>query len=246
MPADAARPGPIADPRLRVVALVGLAFGFSALAEPWALALMVALTLALAWGFGLPPAALARRLRWPGTVVAAVVILLPLMSGETVLAHIGPLTVRAEGLEVATVIALRFLCIVAVAAALLSAVPLPRLVAALRALGLPALMADMALLMLRHVEDLRQGLRRMRVAMRLRGAPAGFWAGQFRANGWALASLLLRSHAQSERIYHAMIVRGHGAARASPEPFRASRRDWTVLIALLLAGSGLVLLEHVL
>ncbi|TVR97558.1 MAG: cobalt ECF transporter T component CbiQ [Rhodospirillales bacterium] len=246
MPREPAGPGPIADPRLRILALVVLAFGFSALTDPRALALMVVLTVALAWRFGLPPAVLARRLRWPGVVVCGLVILLPLLSGETVLVRLGPLSVRAEGLEAALGIALRFLCIVAAAAALLAPVPLPRLVAALRALGLPALMADMALLMLRHIEELRQGLSRMRVAMRLRGAPTGFWSGQFRGIGWALASLLLRSHAQSERIYHAMILRGHGAAEAAPERFRASPGDWSALAVLVAAGTGLLVLEHML
>jgi len=236
--------GPIADPRLRILALVLTAFGFSTLHAPAALALMVLATLALAWMFDLGPGALAHRLRWPGLAVGGLVAVLPFASGETVLARVGPLALHAEGLEAALGIALRFLCILAAAAALLGTLPVPRLVAALRALGLPALMADMALLMLRHVEDLRRDLARMRTAMRVRGAPPGFWRGQFGSTGRALASLLLRSHARSERIYHAMILRGHGAPGAVAAPFHATRRDAAWLAALAGAMAALLALEH--
>ena len=235
---------PIADVRLRVVALLVIAFSFSTLHAPLALWLMVIFTVLLVRAFGLGFAELARRLRLPGLVVGGLVAVLPFASGETVLAALGPLSLRAEGLAAATGIALRFLCIIATAAALLGQIPVERLIAALRALKLPPLMADMALLTLRHIEDLRQALNRMRVAMRLRGARQGFWQGQFRATGWALASLLLRSHARSERIYHAMILRGHGTPGATTAAFHASRSDLAWLAAVVASMVTLLALEH--
>ena len=243
MSAELARP--IADARLRIVAVFVLAFSFSALHEPLPLALMALLTLALVRLAGVGFGSLARRLRLPGIVVAALVAVLPFTVGETVLASIGPLTLRAEGLAASLGITLRFLCIFTLVVLFLGALPLPRLIAALRGLGLPALMVDMALLTLRHIEDLRADLARMQLAMRLRGAPRGFWRGRFRATGWLLASLLLRSHARSERVYHAMILRGHGAPGAAPpEAVARSPADGVWLTALVVAAILLVAIER--
>lgn len=243
--AELAPERPIADPRLRILAVLVLAFSFSALHEPLPLALMAVLTLALVRLSGVGFGSLARRLRLPGVVVAALVAVLPWTSGETVLASVGPLALRAEGTAAAVAIALRFLCIFTLVVLFLGALPLPRLIAALRGLGLPALMVDMALLTLRHIEDLRADLARMQVAMRLRGAPRGFWRGRFRATGWLLASLLLRSHARSERVYHAMILRGHGAPGAAPpEAFDKGPGDARCLAALVVAAALLVTIEQ--
>lgn len=240
---------PISDPRLRIVAVLMLAFSFSALHGPLPLGLMLAVTLALIWASGLRFAVLARRLKAPGLVVAGLVILLPLTSGDTILATLGPIALRAEGVAAAVGIALRFLCIFSLVLVFLGALPIPHLIAGLRGLGVPELLVDMALLTLRHIADLRADLMRMLVAMRLRGAAKGgaawVWRGGLRATGWMLASLLLRSHARSERIYHAMILRGHGApGAASPQTAPVSGADKAWLAVLTALAVALVLTEH--
>ncbi len=235
----------LADTRLRLAALAVLAFCFSSLHTPESLAGMVGVTAVAVLFFGPAPGDLARRLRLPGLVVAALVVLLPFASGRTVVAAIGPIGVTAEGLTAAAGIALRFLCIFSLIVALVGQLPPQRLISALRALGMPAMLTDMAMLMLRHVEDIRGEFTRMRTAKWLRGVPAGYWHGEFRAAGWILASMLLRSHARSERVYHAMILRGHGAPGAAPEAVFAARpADWAALTAMVATGAGLVLLER--
>lgn len=239
------RPELLADTRLRLIGLMALAFCFSSLHSMVALGAMVGITGLILTLFGPPVSELASRLRFPGLAIAGLVVFLPLMSGQTILATFGPITLRAEGLASAIGIALRFLCIFSVMIALVGAVSVQRLIAALRALAVPAMLTDMALLALRHLEDLRGEFARMRIAMRLRGAQAGYRHGQFQATGWALASLLLRSHARSERVYHAMILRGHDAPGAAPAAtFSAKPADWIVFLVLILAGVGLVVLDR--
>lgn len=242
-PPDALLPGPIRDPRLRLVGLALLAFAFSALQAPGALAAMLALTVVLVRAFGLTAAALARALRWPALVVGALVLMLPFAAGQTELARLGPLVLRAEGLAAAATIAVRFLCIFALIAALIGPVPVPRLIAALRGLGLPVIMADMALLALRHADDLRRDFARMRLSMRLRAAHGT--RPPLHATGWALASLILRSHARSDRVWHAMRLRGHGAATAAPPaPFVRGTYDGAALSGLGLAALALLALDR--
>ncbi|MBR2655097.1 MAG: cobalt ECF transporter T component CbiQ [Loktanella sp.] len=237
------RADPVSDPRLRIVAVLALAFTFSALHGAVALVLMVALTLTLIWLSGTTTGALLRALRLPGLVVAGLVAILPFTSGDSFLATFGPLTLRAEGAAAAAGIALRFLSIFALVVVFLGALPLTHLIGALRGLGLPALLVDMALLTLRHIEDLRHDLARMQIAMRLRGGQV--WLARLRSTGWLLASLLLRSHARSERIYHAMILRGHGAPGAAlPDTSAVSRSDKIVLAMLFALAASLLAIEH--
>ena len=238
------RADPIHDPRLRIVAVMVLAFTFSALHGAIALALMVILTLTLIRAAHIPPARLLRALRLPGLVVAGLVVILPFTSGDQVLASFGPITLRAEGLSAATGIALRFLSIFALIVTFLGPLPLPHLINALRGLRLPALLVDMALLTLRHIADIRHDLARMQTAMRLRGGQMR-WFARMRQTGWILASLLLRSHARSERIYHAMILRGHGATGAAmPDTTAIARSDKIVLAILIALAACLLAVEH--
>jgi len=237
---------PLRDPRLRILAAVVLAFTFSALQGALALGMMVLLTAGLVMASDLSVRKLARALHLPGLVVAGLVVVLPFASGATALVQIGPLTLTREGLLVASVIALRFVCIFTMVAVFLGTMPMPQILRGLRGLrglGLPDLMVDMALLTLRHIGDLQQDLARMQLAHRLRGGSQGqrwFAVAQFKATGWILANLLLRSHARSARVYHAMILRGHGAADAAPlDPLVAPRSDKLVMIALFAIAGAL-------
>lgn len=232
------------DPRFRIVALLLLAFAVSSVTRLHLLPLVAALTASLVVLSGTSPKELARRLRYPSLVVLALVALLPFLSGATPVAGIGPLTITAEGLEAALLVAVRSCAIMTLAAVLLGAAPLLVNIRALRALGVPDIMADMALLAIRHIELQAQEMRRMRIAMRLRGHDARrFSPRNLRMLSWLAGSLLLRGHERSERVYQAMRLRGYGSAARPPDAFRASHRDLAGLAAAALAAALLVWLE---
>lgn len=241
MRGDPASPG--VDIRLRIVGALLLAFVFSAMHNAAALAAMTAITLGVVALSGFGWGALLRRLQWPGLVVGAVVLGLAFVTGSTPLVMLGPIVMTAEGVQAALAVALRFLCIFALVTALLAPVPVPKLIAGLRALGVPALIADMALLALRHLSDMRAQFAQRETALRLRGARAR--SGLLQPRGWMLASLLLHSHARSERVWQAMRLRGHGARGATQlaqPPTGPSDKVW--LVALIAAALALLLVEH--
>jgi cobalt/nickel transport system permease protein len=194
-----------------MIAVLGLAFVFSSLQGGIALAGMAVVTLILVALSGQRLRPFLLRLRWPGLVVAGVVLMLPFTYGTTPLNAFG---LRAEGTVMAGTIALRFLCIFALVTSWLGVLTNPQLVAGLRGLGLPPVMTDMAMLALRHLADMRGHLARRETAMRLRGAARR--AGLLQVRGWMLASLLLDAQLRSERVWQAMRLRGHGAAGAAP------------------------------
>lgn len=217
-----------ADARTRLVMAVVLAFGFAAVRDVALLPLLGLLALALALAAG-GLAGLLRRLRGAALLALAFVLVLPAIAGQTVLVQAGPLALHAEGLEAGLLIGGRLLAIVAVTLALLGPVPPLQLAAALRGLGVPGLMADLALLTLRYLDELRAELSRARLARTLRGGRGG-WR-DLPDTGLMLAAVLIRSQRRAERLWAAMRLRGHGAAIAAPPTAPA----WHELAAMALA-----------
>lgn len=216
------------DPRARLICALALAFGFASVRDAALVPAIAALALGVTLAAGEPRETL-RRMRGPALLALAFVAILPLVSGSTVLWEAGPVRLRAEGLEAGLLIGGRLVSIVAVTLALLAPVSPLRLAAALRGLGVPAAMADLALLTLRYVEELRGEIARVRLARRLRGGRDG-WRG-VGEHGLMLAALVIRSQRRSERIWAAMRLRGYDAIAAPPPALGARDRAATALAA---------------
>jgi len=200
--------------RPKLLSLLGLMFAIALVQHlalvPWCLMIVLGLYVAS----GLPLAYLMRRLPYPGLFIVAMVGVLPWVSGETVIWQGLGLALRLEGLQTATLVMGRFLAIVITGFILLGTTPFLDMLKALRSLGMPQLLTDMALLTYRYLYDIATQLATMRQAMQLRGY--GLLKQTLRRQwGWLAAlfgSLLLRSYERSQRVYHAMRLRGYGQA----------------------------------
>lgn len=157
-----------------------------------------------------------------------VVLLLPWVSGETVLVQWGPIALRWEGVEAALLIVSRFVSILTLGLLLLATSPILQTLQALRRLGLPRILADMMLLSYRYLQELEGMVETMGRAMVLRGYGRGqrsigkpgprsglerWWRSVMQLAA-LLGTLLLRSYEQSERVYQAMVLRGYGTPLA--------------------------------
>lgn len=243
-------------PRLKLVSLFGLMFAFATVRQlalvPWMLGL-AAVLYAIS---GLPPSFLRQRLSYPGLFILAVVVLLPLTVGETVLAQWGWFTLRQEGLQATVLIVGRFLSILTLGFILLGTTPFLTILNTMRSLGLPPILADMTLLAYRYLYEIADTLATMQQAMRLRGfgQTQQRW---FRINGQAMeqramlaGNLLIRSYEQSERVYKAMRLRGYGygvtssvgAGTTTPDP----GLSWLLTGGVLLSAVGIVIAEGLL
>lgn len=232
------------DPRLRLLSLMVLAFTISFISELRVLPWVVVLTLALVWLAGVSMTGLLQRLRLPSVIILGLVIFLPFASSGEVWVQVPLLgwELTHEGLAAATVIAVRFYAILTLALVFLGAAPLLEHIKGLRALGVPDLIADLALLVVRHIEVVRTDFRRMQQAMRLRGEAGTSWR-SWRTLIWLTAGLLVRSHERSARVYHAMRLRGYGEESDQRPRLQASGRDLAVSLATVLIAMSLVLLE---
>ena len=240
------------DPRYKLVGLVALIFAF-ALVEDWRLLPAMLGVTALLYGIaGLPASFLWQRMRYPGLLMLGVVVLLPFMSGTTVLWQWGPLVLKQEGCRAMVLIGGRFVAILTLGLLLLATSPFMATVKAMRSLGLPSLLADMILLSYRYLYGIAEMLVTMRRAMGLRGFQhrRSRWFGvpqarDVRSLATLAGTVLVRSYEQSERIYKAMCLRGYGQSFGVAQGGTAAPSRWSgiALILMVLVAVGFVALD---
>lgn len=226
------------DPRTRLVVVLTLAFGIAAVQGTATLPVVALLAVALAWGRA---GHVLRRLRGAAVLALALVLVVPFAAGETVLVQIGPVAARLEGVQAGLLMATRLLSIVALTLALLAPLSPFQLVAGLRALGLPALMADLALLTLRYLDETRAEIGRGRVALRLRGGGSGWRALPDQAR--LLATSLIRAQMRAERLWAAMRLRGYATGLAVPLA-ALQTRDRVAMAAAAITALGIVMVDR--
>ncbi len=225
------------DARYKLVGLGIIIFGFAFGQDLRLLPPMVLLTLVIFRLSKMPFSYLVSRLRSPGVFLLTVAILLPLSSGQTVLFSLGPLAVRLEGLLTMLVVVTKFLCILSLSIVLFGSAPFLTSIKAIRALGLPSILADMTLLSYRYIFETGNDLRQMQIAMRLRSFHLkGYDRRSLNRLAAMAGTLLIRSYEQSERVYLAMILRGYGQkpALALAREFHSVPAD---ALAMLAAGA---------
>jgi cobalt/nickel transport system permease protein len=157
------------DPRFKFIGLIALIFAFSFIQDLRILPAMVMITAVIYFISSLPLSFLLRRLRYPSLFLLVIVLLLPFVSGHTVISSIGPLDIRIEGLISVVLITIRFLSILTIGLVIFSTAPIFTTLKAMRALGFPSILTDIALLAFRYVYETGDDLRRMQASMKLRG-----------------------------------------------------------------------------
>ncbi|MDY6796642.1 MAG: cobalt ECF transporter T component CbiQ [Actinomycetota bacterium] len=197
------------EPRVKLIGIMCLAFAFAAVQDIELLPLMLCAALLAFVLSSLPASYLARRMRLPGIFLLAMALVLPFFSGSTVLVQLGPISLKQEGSLLMVMIAVKFFCIIAVAAVLFASTPMTKLIGAMRSLGLPSLLGDMLLFTYRYIYQLAADIQRARTAARLRGTRIRSFR-SIRTTAYIVGSLIARSHEQAERVFQAMTLRGYG------------------------------------
>ncbi|MEM7134112.1 MAG: cobalt ECF transporter T component CbiQ [Chloroflexota bacterium] len=215
------------EPRAKLIGLLVLIFAFATVQSLWLIPLMMAVTVALLWLSRLPFSYVRNRLKVPGIFILFLAIMLPFVSGDTILVQVGPLALRLEGTQAMVLIASRFVCILTVSLILFGTAPFLSTIKALRGMGLPSILADMILLTYRYLFELAEMLATMRTAIRMRGFDGSKLNRRMLGTLASLiGSMLVRSYEQAEQVYKAMILRGYGSGSLSPGEFHTSPLDW--------------------
>jgi cobalt/nickel transport system permease protein len=227
------------DPRWRLAALASAAL---------AAALLQTLPAALgALGGALVLACLARLpLRWYGARVAGLgafvalfALPLPLLLEGGPTWQLGPLRLSAHGATAALLLSVKAITLLTLALIVLASGPLDATLKAARSLRAPGLFVQLGLLTYRYVFVLADELRRLRIALRVRGYRNRPTRHSYRTLGHLAGTLLVRGHDRAERVGHAMRCRGFDGRFRSLTTFRTTPAD--VLFFFVVAGGAAAL-----
>lgn len=233
----------------KLVGLLGLIFAFSFVQSLALLPIIVVIAATLFTLSRLPFSYLISRLRYPGWFILAVVFLIPFTVGDTTLWQWGWLEFKLEGSQTALLIVVRFFCILTLSLVLFGTAPFIHSIKALRSLGLPKAIVDMTLLSYRYLEELGETLGTMQKAIQLRGFDRHKLNRRYlQVIASLVGSLFVRSYERSNRIYHAMILRGYGNNYNLPNVKKKNRSRinnynfWATVTCLIIAIT-LILIE---
>jgi cobalt/nickel transport system permease protein len=226
------------DARWKLAAFIFGSIAVVTLQNTWAagtaflgsLVLLLASRLPWRWFLG--------RLSGVGLFLTFFLVLLPLtMPGPG--PQIGPVTFSWHGLQVAGLICLKALTLVAIVLFLFATEPFEMTLKAAHALRAPSLFVHLLMLTYRYIFLFGDELQKLRIALRLRGYRNRASRHCYRTIGNVTGTLLVRSYERAERVGQAMRCRGFDGQFRSLHQFRTRTADVVKLVVVLFLLGGL-------
>jgi cobalt/nickel transport system permease protein len=152
---------------------------------------------------------------------------------------LGPVRLSWHGVAVAGVLCMRAAALVTLVLVALATAPPADTLKAARALRLPGLLVQLAVLTYRYVFVLADELGRLRVALRVRGYRNRMTRHSYRTVGHVAGTLLVRGAERAERVGQAMRCRGFDGRFRSLTTFRTKAVDVAAFLAIGGGAAGL-------
>ncbi len=197
------------DPRWKLAALVCFAAVAATLHTLRVAAAALAAALLLALLARLPPRWFLQRLGTAALFFLLFVLPLPwLLDGNGPSWMWGPLRLSWRGIESALLLTAKAITLVTLFLIAQATAPLEATLKAAHALRIPALLVQLGLLSYRYVFVFAEELRRLRIALRVRGYRNRARWHSYRTAGHLAGTLLVRGCERAERVAQAMRCRG--------------------------------------
>jgi cobalt/nickel transport system permease protein len=228
------------DPRWKLAALLFAAAVTATLHTLSLAALALAAALLLALLARLPPRWFCQRLTALALFLALFTLPLPwLLADDGAGWTFGPLHVSRHGVETAVLLSVKAVALVTLLLVAQATAPLEFNLKAAHALRIPSLLVQLTLLTYRYVFVLAEELRRLRIALRVRGYRNRLRRHSYRTAGHLAGTLLVRGYERGERVGQAMRCRGFDGQFRSLNSF--STRSVDVITFLFIVASAAAL-----
>jgi len=228
------------DIRLKIVSILISALIISSCRTAGAAASSVLFAVMLTLISGIPLKYYIKKTYLPLVFLIPLFLFLPLSSGGEKLYSLEFVSLYKEGLLLSVIISLKVIAIIILINIMLSTASLRDMTAALRSLKVPDKMLNIILFTYRYFFVFFEDLRKMRVALTLRGSGNRSSLKSLRTSANLAGSILVRSYEQTERIYRAMLLRGYNGRIISDITFSAGVFD--VILFLIIITVPLIIL----
>lgn len=231
--ADIKSPIHVWDPRVKIPALLIMAFTISLLKGIRPAAIALGFSIGLVVISRIPLTFVLRRLKWVSAFLALFIVVMPLTVPGRNLWRYSFLSASYEGLSLAVLIFLKGIAIVLLLFPMFGAAPFHTSMKAIQNLKVPARFVQIILFTYRYIFVFLEEIRRMSDAARTRGFNAKTGWHTFRTLGNFVGVLLVRSFERTERLYNAMVSRGYEGKMVTLSSFRFTSRDGIKGIAVI-------------
>jgi cobalt/nickel transport system permease protein len=228
------------DPRWKLAALLIASAITATLHTLGSVAVALAAALFLAFLGRLPFRWFLQRLSTVGLVVVLFALPLPwLLTEDGDPWSFGSLHFSQRGLQIACLLTVKAAAVMTFFLVIAATAPLEVNLKAARALRIPGLLVHLGLLTYRYVFVLTDELRRLRIALRVRGYRNRVNWHSYRTAGHIAGTLLVRGFERAERVAQAMRCRGFDGQFRTLSAFTTRRVD--VIVFLVITGSAAML-----
>lgn len=228
------------DPRWKLAALLFAAALVAALHTLPAVLTACGGALLLAIVAQLPSRWFLRRLGTASLFLALFALPLPfLLTDAGTRETLGPISYSRHGIAVALLLSAKAFALLTLFLTLQATAPLETNLQAAHALRIPALLVQLSLLAYRYVFVLADELRRLRIALRVRGYRQRMNRHSYRTAGHVVGTLLVRGCERAERVGQAMRCRGFDGQFRSLKEFSSRPVDVAVGLSIAVSAAAL-------
>lgn len=235
------------DTSLKIPSLFLLMMSMALIRDQHLIPLLPCIAAVLFIASGIPLSLLLTRLRAPVVFLLFVSVFLVLFSEGETLARIGPFDLKSLGAILALNTWVRVLSVISVGIVMIQTTPLSGLSGKLKRMLIPHILIDIGIMTGRYIMVIGEDYSKMKNARKLRGyAPGRSLTRRLGVIVPTAATLLIKGFQQSERVFHAMRMRGYGSNFTGDDRSRALERPSTLSILLSFATIAVSLLLIVL
>lgn len=228
------------DPRWKLAALLFFAAVAATLRTLGVAAIALTAALILALLARLPPRWFLQRLGAAALFFALFALPLPwLLGGEGPGWTWGPIRLSRHGVEAALLLTAKAITLVTLFLTAQATAPLETMLKAAHSLHIPGLLVQLGLLSYRYVFVLAEELRRLRIALRVRGYRNRVRRHSYRTAGHVAGTLLVRGYERAERVGQAMRCRGFDGQFRSLMAFTTRPADVAVFLVIVASAAAL-------
>ena len=231
------------DPRVKILSLGLFVFGVALLKTLPAALLAFFIAVYFIRLSSLPFDFLYNGMKWIVFFLLPFFIILPLSYPGEAAFHIIGIPFVLDGFRLATLIIIKATAIILTTFAIFGSARFDVSMIALQHLKVPKILVQMLLFTYRYTFVFIEEMRRMQVAMKVRGFVMKSDIKTLKVMGDFVGTLLVRSFERSERVYKAMLSKGYQGELHSMVRFHADKSDYVKCGCVLLAGVCLLTLD---
>jgi cobalt/nickel transport system permease protein len=228
------------DLRLKIISIFASALIISSCRTVSSAGASIIFAMLLTFFSGIPLTFYLKKLYLPLIFLIPLFLFLPFSSGGDVLFQLYYISIYKEGIILSSVIGLKVISIIILINIIPATASFRDISAALKALRVPDKMLNIILFSYRYFFVFFEDLRKMRVALTLRGFRTMNPFKSLKSSSYLAGSILVRSFEQTERIYMAMMLRGYSGRVVTDKTFHAGPRD--ILLTLMITAVPLIIL----